>query len=173
MSYVCIATVTERSHSASGNDTCNWCTARAPERSSGCTRVMVHHRTKPKNRQISMMPILFSAFVSSQPATTGPRAARFRQAGLYPGAPGRRASPCATCVFGDKTGVLAEFLASFCLQKIRGYTGKMREPGMGGDPEWCIVWGVEGHIGVACGVWCVRCVVRCGVVACALDWWCW
>lgn len=124
--YVCIATVTERSHSASGNDTCNWCTARAPERSSGCTRVMVHHRTKPKNRQISMMPILFSAFVSSQPATTGPRAAHYRQAGLHPGAPGRRASPCATCVFGDKTAETRRFCRIFGFilspknQRVRG-----------------------------------------------------
>ena len=81
--YVCIATVTERSHSASGNDTCNRCTAPAPERSSGCTRVMVHHRTKPKNRQISMMwfcfPLCFFAAcrharpASARPASTPQR----------------------------------------------------------------------------------------------------
>ncbi len=109
--------------------------SRASEGCSGCTRVMVHHCTKPKTRQNSIAPICFL------PTVFCPlRAAPGR--GILPvPAPLRRLASRLVFLFffgrqkNKKPAFLPIFLASFCVQKNEGYTGGTPRP----YPTLCIL----------------------------------
>ena len=121
----------QHSHSASGNDTCNWCTARAPERSSGCTRVMVHHCTKPKTRQNSIAPHLFFT-CRFLPLARGPGSRH------TPSACSTAAPRLASCVFvlfwrqkNNKPAFLPIFWLHFVYKKMKGTRGTSPRRGPG------------------------------------------